>query len=111
MFKTIFYIALIGFIIYAGILFGAPYYKYRVFKSDMHEMSKIHSVFKMTESEFKKDIVEKAEETGLPITEKNIKIYQNEEQRKRRDIVVSWAETVDLFGLYQYTYNFSIDTR
>lgn len=111
MIKAVFYFALIGGIIYGGILFGLPYYNYMVFKSDLDEMAKIDIAFNMTDEKFNQKILQQAKDANVPITEKNIKIYRDSDNPRNRDVIVSWSVTVDLFGFYQHTYHFQIDTR
>ena len=111
MIKTLFYIALIGVIIYSGVLFGLPYYNYKVFKSDMDDMAKIEVALNMNDEKFSKKILKHAKDANIPITMENISISRDKEYQKNRDIVVKWSQTVDLFGLYQYTYQFKIDTE
>ena len=111
MIKAVFYIALIGGIIYSGVLFGLPYYNYRVFKSDVIEMSKINAAIGMDDEKFTQKILEQAKENNIPIKEENIKLSRDEADKRRRDIMITWSETVDLFGLYQHTYRFKVNTR
>lgn len=111
MIKAVFYLALIGGIIYSGILFGLPYYNYKVFKSDLDEMAKIEVALGMTDEKFNQKILQYAKDANIPITEENIRVYKDKDNQKNRDIVVSWSEAVDLFGFYLYTYQFKIDTR
>jgi hypothetical protein len=104
--KVIFYLTLVGLFIYVGILFGLPHYDYRVFKSDIKE-TLAWSVEKMGDEAFRQEIMKYANESHIPIQPEDIVITQTD---KRRDVAVAWQVTVDLFGVYQKTYDFQVDT-
>ena len=111
MIKAVIYIALFVGILYTGFLFGTPYYNYRVFKSDLDEMAKVESAVMINRRDkFMEKILELAENSSIPITEEDIELHSDESQRNHIDISVEWTETVDLYGAYQHTYKFQIDT-
>ena len=83
-----------------------------IFRGDlMDEMAKIDVALSINDEKFNQKVLQHAKDSNLPITIKNIKIHEDEDNQKTRDIIVSWSETVDLFGLYQHTYQFKVDTR
>lgn len=111
MIKIGIYIALFVGILYTAILFGMPYYQYKVFKSDLEEMTKIESVITRHKDMFIEKVMKLAEDSNIPITEENIKFHRDESNKNDIDISVEWTTTVDLHGIYQHTYEFSVDTR
>jgi hypothetical protein len=88
---------------YVGIEFGIPYYRYSSFKSEATAIARLElgSVDKT-----RTQIYQAAQELKLPIEEKDIVVT-----RKLHTVRVqtSWSSTVDIFGLYQKTLDFTID--
>lgn len=101
--KFIFVTILLAFLVYAGIKFGMPYYRYAAFKSDAKELARV-SVGDIGKT--KVLIFERAQELRLPLTEEEIQVTRTEKAVKVR---TSWSETVDLVGAYQKKLNFTID--
>ena len=95
-------VALIVLLVYVGIIFGMPYYKYSAFKSDIKEMVRV-SLGDVNKA--KTEVLQRAQELKIPIGEKDVEV------KKQGNIVVvttSWSETVDVLGLYQKTLDFDI---
>ncbi len=93
---------LIVFLVYLGIKFGMPYYKYSAFKSDIKEMVRV-SLGDVNKT--KTEVLQRAQELKIPIGEKDLVI-----EKKENIIIVttSWSETVDVLGVYQKTLDFDI---
>lgn len=102
-FKFIFVTGFIAFIIYAGLKFGMPYYRYSAFKSDVKELARI-SIGEPEKT--RAQIFERAQELKLPLEEKDIEVTKS---GNRVRVKTSWSETVDILGLYQKKFNFAID--
>lgn len=101
--KVVFILAVLALCVYAGIQFGAPYYKYSVFKSDAKQITRIGlGDVKRTRTM----LFEKAQELNLPLEEEDISVVVT---TKTMRVKTSWSETVDLFGIYQKELVFSID--
>lgn len=101
--KVVLVLALLALCVYAGIQFGVPYYKYSVFKSDAKEIVRVAlgDVVRTRTMLF-----EKAQELKLPLDEEDISVKVT---NKIVRVSASWAETVDLFGVYQKELRFSVD--
>jgi hypothetical protein len=100
--KFFFIVAVIVFLVYVGVKFGMPYYKYSAFKSDIKEMVRVSLG---DDNKTKTEVLQRAQELKIPIGEKDVEV------KKQGNIVVvttSWSETVDLLGLYQKTLDFDI---
>lgn len=104
-FKFILSMAVLAFLIYAGIQFGMPYYRYSSFKTDAKELATI-SLGDLGKT--KAGILEKAQELKLPLTEKDVEVIQS---GKLVRVKAAWSETVDLLGVYQKTINFTLDVE
>ncbi len=103
--KFIFVTGIIVFLIYAGIQFGIPFYKYSAFKSDAKELARISTgEVERTRSQ----IFERAQELKLPLEEKDIVVTIS---GNVVCVKTSWSETVDILGLYQKTLNFNVDVE
>ncbi len=104
MFKKLFALLVVALIIYSGVLFAAPFYHYHTFKSDVEEIVQMRNVQHKAMLE---RIVETAEGYNVPIEKKDIILTREKFYRAR----ISWEETVNLLGLYERTFKFSIDTN
>ncbi len=100
--KFILITAFIVFLVYLGVKFGMPYYKYSAFKSDIKEMVRV-SLGDVNKT--KTEVLQRAQELKIPIGEKDVVI-----EKKENIIIVttSWSETVDVLGVYQKTLDFDI---
>lgn len=103
--KFFFVVLVLAFLVYAGIEFGMPYYKYSAFKSDVKELARV-SVGDIEKT--KVQILGRAQELKIPITAEDIQVTKAEKMVKVR---ASWSETVDMLGVYQKTLNFRIDVE
>ncbi|MEW6571265.1 MAG: hypothetical protein AB1390_08860 [Nitrospirota bacterium] len=101
--KFIFVMALLVFLVYLGIKFGMPYYRYSAFKSDVKEIARISLG---DTGRTRTQIFERAKELHLPLEEEDIKVTRTE---KTVHVKAFWAETVDVLGVYQKKLNFSVD--
>ena len=101
--KFIFVLGLIVFLVYAGIQFGMPYYRYSAFKTDAKELARI-SMGDLEKT--KAQIVEKANELNLPLKASGIEVTNS---GKGVRVKASWSENVSILGLYQKTLNFNLD--
>ena len=100
--KFILIAVLIVFLVYLGVKFGMPYYKYSAFKSDIKEMVRVSLG---DDNKTKTEVLQRAQELKIPIGEKDVVI-----EKKGNVIIVttSWSETVDVLGVYQKTLDFDI---
>jgi hypothetical protein len=101
--KVVIVLALLIFLGYTGFQFGMPYYRYSAFKSDAKEILRI-SLGRPEQT--KAQILEKAEEIKIPVTEEDIIV---EKTAKSIRVQTQWSETVDILGLYQKRLDFTID--
>lgn len=101
--KFVFVTALLVFLVYTGIKFGMPYYRYSALKSDAKELARISTG---DTEKTKAQIFERAQELKLPLEEKKIEVTTTGRGVR---IQTSWSETVDVLGLYQKKFNFAID--
>jgi predicted membrane protein len=105
--KGIFWILLLVFLAYLGFKFGVPYYRYLAFKADTKEIVKI-SIDVKDDEKIRNKIFERAQELKVPIEKDDIEISRTERVLRVR---ISWFEVVDIYGIYQKTLTFSIDTE
>ncbi len=104
-FKFIFVTGLIAFLIYAGLQFGMPFYRYSAFKNDAKELARIS----LGEAEkTRAQIFERAQELKLPLEEKDIEVTRSTRGTR---VKTSWSETVDILGIYQKTFDFTVDVE
>jgi len=103
--RKIIWLLILSFLVYSGIKFGMPYYRYVAFKSEVKEMTKVSVGLK--EDEIKNRVFERAQELKIPIQRDDIELFTTE---KMVQIRTSWFEVVDILGLYRKTLIFSIDS-
>ena len=101
--KFIFIMLVLASLVYAGLKFGMPYYRYSAFKSDAKELARI-SIGDTEKT--RAQIFERAQELELPLEENDIKVTKTVRGVR---VQTSWSETVDLLGLYQKKFNFAVD--
>lgn len=101
--KFVFVTAVIAFLVYAGIQFGMPYFRYSAFKSDARELARI-SLGDVEKTRIQ--LFERAQELKIPIEEKAIIVTKTQ---KTVQVNTSWSETADLLGLYQKRLDFTVN--
>lgn len=103
--KSVLSIALLIFIVYAGLQFGMPYYRYSALKTEAKELARIS----LGEVDKTRNLVfERAQELKLPLEEKDIVVTKSARGTR---VQASWSETVDILGLYQKTFDFTVDVE
>jgi hypothetical protein len=105
--KGIFWLLFLVLLVYLGFKFGVPYYRYLAFKSDTKEIARI-SVDVRDDEQIRNRIFERAQELKIPIEKDDIEISRTDRVLRVR---TSWFEVVDIYGIYQKTLTFSIDTE
>jgi hypothetical protein len=103
--KFVFFMLVLVFIIYAGLKFGMPYYRYSAFKSDVKELARI-SIGDVEKT--RAQIFERAVELKIPLEEKSIEVTKTEKTVRVR---TAWSETVDMLGVYQKKLNFRVEVE
>jgi preprotein translocase subunit SecF len=105
-FKVVFVLLLIAFFMYAGFQFGMPFYRYTSFKTEAKEIARV-SVSGDVERT-KAQVFERAQELNIPLKEKDIEVIKTTRGMR---VKTAWAEEVDILGIYQKTFDFSIDVE
>lgn len=100
-FKVLVCLAIFGLFVYSGIRLGEPYYRYYSFKAKVEDVAK----FEEQQEKILPEVMKYAQEIGIPIAETDVSIGGS---RGRYEIETSWTETVNLFDIYEHTYNFHI---
>ena len=101
--KRLIFIGIVGFVVYAGFMFGVPYYKYLAFKMDAQDIIRFQV---KGEKDMRERFIKTAREIGVPVKDKDIKITQKGE---RYSVKISWSETVNLRDLYKKKLDFSFE--
>lgn len=101
--KGLFLLFLLVAIIFLGISFGKPYYRYYVLGSHTRDLLKteIGNV-----DAIKKKIMEDAVELNVPLNENDLEVKI---QNKIVKVKGAWSETVDFWGYYQKTFDFTME--
>lgn len=103
--KPLLVIAIMAFLVYSGIQFGVPYYRYSAFKSEAKEIARIElGQVEKTRAQ----IFEAAQNQKIPIEAEDIQITKKTNTIR---IQTSWSVDVDILGLYQRTLHFTVDVE
>lgn len=103
--KAIFWLVILALLVYSGFQFGIPYYRYTAFKTDAKEIARI-SLGEVEKT--RAQIFLRAQELNIPIEEKEIVVTST---NKLVRVKASWSESVNLFGIYQKTLNFTVNIQ
>ena len=93
-------------IVYVGIKVGIPYYKYSALKSDTKEIARI-SVAQPVDRTLTL-VYERAQELKIPLEDADIDVKKTKTSVR---IETAWSETVDFLGIYQHTFDFTVDVE
>ena len=103
--RKIIWLLIFSLLVYSGIKFGMPYYRYVAFKSEIKEIARISPGLK--DDEIRNRVFERAQELNVPIEKDDIELSITE---KTVQINTSWFEVVDILGQYRKTLTFSVDS-
>lgn len=103
--KAIFWLVILALLVYSGFQFGMPYYRYTALKTDAKEIARI-SLGEVEKT--RAQIFLRAQELNIPIEEKEIVVTRTDRLVR---VKVSWSESVNLFGIYQKTLNFTVNIQ
>lgn len=103
--KAIFWLVILALLVYSGFQFGMPYYRYTALKTDAKEIARI-SLGEVEKT--RAQIFLRAQELNVPIEEKEIMVTRTD---KLVRVKTSWSESVNLFGIYQKTLNFTVNIQ
>jgi hypothetical protein len=103
--KPLLVIAIMVFLVYSGIQFGIPYYRYSAFKSEAREITRLElGQVEKTRAQ----IYEAAQNQKIPIEIGDIQITKKTHTTR---VQTSWSVDVDILGLYQRTLHFTVDVE
>lgn len=101
--KPVLCLASLAFIVYSGFQFGLPYYRYSVFSNEARDIVR---VAQGNTEKIKSRIYVAALDFKVPVEADDIKVTLKDQTLHVR---TSWAEEVDLLGIYHKTLYFYID--
>jgi hypothetical protein len=102
--KRLICLAVVALAVYSGYMLGMPYYKFYAFRSDAADMVKFTI---RDQANFKKKVIQKARDYGIPMSGESIQIWETEDKGYR--VKASWSETVNILDLYEKTFDFSFE--
>ncbi|MFZ2197858.1 MAG: hypothetical protein WAV13_09010, partial [Thermodesulfovibrionales bacterium] len=99
-FKGFFLLFVLVAVVYVGISFGKPYYRYHTLSSNTDDFLKtdIGNI-----EAIRKKVMKDAEELKVPLNEKNREVVI---EQKIVKVKATWSETVDFWGYYQKKIDF-----
>jgi hypothetical protein len=103
--KPLLIVAILVIAGYVGLEFGIPQYRYSAFKSEVKEIARLElgNVEKT-----RAQVYAAAQEYKIPIEEKDLVLTKKTNTVR---VQTSWSTTVDIFGIYQKTLNFTVDVE
>jgi len=101
--KGIFWLLVLVVVVFVGISFAKPYFKYYRLGSDTRDFLKsdIGNV-----EVIKKDIMKNAKELNVPLDESNVDVVI---VKKLVKVKATWSETVDFWGYYNKKLDFVME--
>lgn len=103
--KSVLCLAFLAFLVYSGIQFGLPYYRYSGFKNEVKDIVRIG----LGDTEkIKSRIYSVAVDLKVPIEAGDIKVTIKDQTIHVR---TEWTEYIDIPGIYKKTLNFYIDIK
>lgn len=102
--KPVLIIVILVLVVYGGIEYGMPYYRYSMFKSDAQQLARVslRRVDKLRNS-----LMERADELKIPLSSDNLYVERGPNDTMR--VSAMWYEDVNVLGIYQKTLKFNVD--
>jgi len=107
---TIILLVVLGVVGYGGWQFARPWWNYYSIKNTAANEAFQFRV--KVDDEIRAAILRKAEELGLPLTRRDIRIsHKNQEQRMDIRVTFSYETEVNVFNLYRKSLAFEVETK
>jgi len=103
--KAVLLLAVLGVAGYAGLQFGMPYFRYAGFKHDVEDSLRMELG---NPEKIRTQVLAAAGDHNIPIEDKDIIVTATEKTVRVR---AAWSVEVDLWGLYQKTFDFTLDVE
>ena len=101
--KGFFWLFILVAVVFVGISFSKPYYRYYTLGSHTRDFLKTEVGDIVA---IRKNIMDNAEELKVPLDEKNLEVAVVQKIIK---VKATWSETVDFWGYYQKKIDFVMD--
>ncbi len=101
--KVVLALAVLVALVFVGISFGKPYYRYNTLRS--HTKDILMQDLGNTQA-IRERIMADAKELNVPLKDENLEITTKEKVVR---VKASWSETVDFWGYYQKEINFVME--
>ncbi len=101
--KSIFIIAVLVALVYVGISFARPYYRYLTLRNNTTDTLEMDVGNIQT---IREKILAEAASLNVPLNEEDLEVTKDE---KRVRVKAKWSEVVDFWGYYQKQLDFTID--
>jgi hypothetical protein len=96
-------LCILGAVVFAGISFGKPYYRFYMLGSHTRDFLKteIGDI-----NAIRKNVMDDAAELNVPLDEQDLEVFVDKKVVK---VKASWSETVDFWGYYQKNIDFVME--
>jgi len=101
--KGFFWLIILAAVVFVGISFSKPYYRYYTLGS--HTRDFLKSDIGNIEA-IRKDVMDNAAELKVPLDEKDLEVVM---VNKIIKVKATWSETVDFWGYYQKKIDFAME--
>jgi hypothetical protein len=91
-------------LIFVGISFGKPYYRYNTLRSRTKDF--LYTDPRQLET-IKAHVLADAAELHIPLSADNVEVSLNDATKVKK-VKATWSETVDFWGYYQKTLDFAM---
>ena len=101
--KGFFWLIILAAVVFVGISFSKPYYRYYTLGSHTRDFLKTDTG---DIEAIKKNVMKDAAELKVPLDEKDLEVVVVEKMIK---VKATWSETVDFWGYYQKQFDFVME--
>jgi len=101
--KGLLMLGVLAAIVFVGISFGKPYYRYYTLSSHTRDFLKSDT---FNAKVIRENILADAEEVKVPLADEDLEVTVDKKNVKVR---ATWSETVDFWGYYQKTFDFVME--
>ncbi len=103
--KSIFVLAVLVALVYVGISFGRPYYRFIAFRSDTTDTLE-EDFGDQDLKTIREKVLADASSLKVPLNEEDLEVTKDD---KRVRVRATWSEVVDFWGYYRKQLDFAID--
>lgn len=108
-FKGLLGLAVLVGVVYAGIMFGTPYYRYNTLRSHTKDILSMENPIAKSLPGIKEHVMAEAVKLNIPLEEGNLDVLLD--SNKILHVKARWSEVVNLGDYYSKKFDFEMDVE